>query len=105
MAKAVFIDGASGQRHEVEVPMGMSLMQAAVHNNVPGIVGQCGGVMSCGTCHCHVEPEWTDVPPPVTETEDDMLDFADMSRNDTSRLSCQIVMTEALDGIEVIVPR
>jgi 2Fe-2S ferredoxin len=92
-----------GTRHTVEAPVGHSLMQAATANAVPGIDGDCGGQCACATCHVYVGPEWSALTGPRTEAEEDMLNFADDFRA-TSRLGCQIMITEALDGLEVSMP-
>ncbi len=92
-----------GQRHTVEVAAGLSLMRAAVDNNVPGIDGDCGGLCACATCHVFVEPQWLERAGPRTAHEDEMLNFAAQLR-DNSRLACQIPVTAALDGLVVAMP-
>lgn len=87
-----------------EVREGQNLMEAAVANNVPRVVGECGGSLSCATCHVYVAPDWAAKTGDVGEFEDAMLDVAEDERRDTSRLSCQIRMSPALDGITLIVP-
>lgn len=77
-----------------------SLMEIALENDVEGISGDCGGVCSCSTCHVYVAPEWQEVLSEADELEMDTLDFNDHKR-DNSRLGCQIVMTDALDGLVV----
>jgi ferredoxin, 2Fe-2S len=94
-----------GQSLTLDVPEGTSLMQAAVARGVAGIVGECGGSMSCATCHVVVDPAWTDRAGEPGAFEEDMLDITEADRQPTSRLSCQIRMTAALDGIIVSVPR
>ncbi len=89
-----------GVRREVEAPAGTTLMEAAVDNAVEGIVAECGGACSCATCHVYVEPEWLDKLPPPEPQEDGMLDCV-LDRRPESRLSCQIVLREDLDGIVV----
>jgi len=100
MPKAIYIEN-DDRRTEAEVALGTSLMRGAGDNGVDGIVGDCGGVMSCATCHVFVEPEFSELLPAVSETEAQMLDFTAAPRTKNSRLSCQIVMTEQLDGITV----
>lgn len=90
-----------GERREVEVPVGQSLMLAAAGHGIEGIVGDCGGAMSCATCHVVVEAPFAAMLPNPDDTENQMLDFTAMPREATSRLSCQIVMSDALDGIVV----
>jgi len=76
-------------------------MMAATGHGIDGIVGDCGGVMSCATCHVFVEPAFAGLLPPPVGTEDQMLDYTAAERQTNSRLSCQIAMTNALDGITV----
>ena len=102
MPKVTFI-AFNGTRHEVEVPAGLSLMRAAVDNQVPGIDGDCGGLCACATCHVFVEPQWVGRTGPRTPSEQEMLNFAAELR-DSSRLACQIPVTEELDGLVVCMP-
>jgi 2Fe-2S ferredoxin len=83
---------------------GQSLMQAAVDNNVPGIQADCGGLMTCATCHVVVHEDWLKQLPPMGSDEDGMLAFTAQTRELGSRLSCQIMLTEALDGLQVKLP-
>jgi 2Fe-2S ferredoxin len=101
--KATWIlpDGATITADVVE---GRSLMEAAVANNVPGVIGECGGTMSCATCHVHVDDKWAGLAGTVSSFEDAMLDIADGDRVPNSRLSCQITMSQMLDGIVLRVP-
>jgi 2Fe-2S ferredoxin len=102
MAKLTFIQ-KDGTRQEVEGQNGMTVMEAAVKNMVPGIDADCGGACACATCHVYVEPDWVERVGPRNEMEEDMLDFAfDVREN--SRLSCQIKISVALDGLTVKVP-
>jgi 2Fe-2S ferredoxin len=100
MPRVIYIH-PSGVRDEVEVAIGQSLMLAATANDLNGIVGDCGGVMSCATCHVIVDDAFTALLPPPVDTEHQMLDYTAAPREAGSRLSCQIVMTDALDGIAV----
>jgi 2Fe-2S ferredoxin len=93
-----------GRRIAADVPAGQNLMQAAVAAGVPGVVGECGGSLSCATCHVVVDPAWAAAAGGPGPFEDDMLDVAEAERTATSRLSCQIVMSAALDGIVLFVP-
>lgn len=86
-----------------QVPLGHSLMEAAVANSVPGVIGDCGGALACATCHVVVERAPGDLPP-VSRTEQDMLDFAEVPPEPNSRLSCQIKAVPALDGLVLRVP-
>lgn len=88
---------------EVDQTGELNLMQAAVSNGVPGIDAECGGALSCATCHVHFEREWYNKLPEATAMEKDMLEFV-IEPRDTSRLCCQIKVTEQLDGIVVYTP-
>ena len=102
MAKITYI-GADGTRYEVEAENGSTVMENAIRNGVPGIEAECGGACACATCHVYVDEAFraaTGEPEPM---EQDMLDFAYDVRP-TSRLSCQIRVTDALDGLVVTVP-
>ncbi|KQS72871.1 2Fe-2S ferredoxin [Rhizobium sp. Leaf371] len=92
-----------GTRHELEVQMGSTVMENAVRNSVPGIEAECGGACACATCHVYVDEAWTAAVGAPEAMEEDMLDFAYDVRP-TSRLSCQIKMSDALDGLVVHVP-
>ena len=92
-----------GQSRTIDVPDGQSLMEAAVRQGVDGIDADCGGALSCATCHVWVDPDWSARLSPRGKQEDDMLAFA-VAVRDASRLSCQIIVTPALDGLVVGVP-
>jgi len=102
LPKVTYI-GADGSKYPVEIDEGQSLMEGAIFNDVPGIIGLCGGICSCATCHCYVEPEWAAKLPSPSEGELSMLDRA-TDRRSTSRLGCQIIVTEELDGLVISVP-
>ena len=93
-----------GREISADVPEGRNLMEAAVAAAVPGVIGECGGSLSCATCHVYVTPDWAAKTGTVGEFEDAMLDVAEAERQDTSRLSCQIRMAAELDGIVLRVP-
>ncbi len=95
---------ADGREITLDVTEGINLMEAATQRGVPGIIGECGGSMSCATCHVVVDPAWAERAGTPSAFEDDMLDITEADRQPTSRLSCQIRMTAALDGILVSVP-
>jgi 2Fe-2S ferredoxin len=97
-----FID-AKGFRTSLQASVGESLMLAATNNYVKGIDGDCGGQCACGTCHVYVADDWTGRLSAIEARENDMLAFTN-ERRETSRLACQIVMSDALDGIEVHLP-
>ncbi|CZT35337.1 2Fe-2S ferredoxin [Rhizobium sp. PP-WC-2G-219] len=92
-----------GTRHELEVQTGSTVMENAVRNSVPGIEAECGGACACATCHVYIDEAWTAAVGAPEAMEEDMLDFAYDVRP-TSRLSCQIKMSDALDGLVVHVP-
>ena len=102
MPKIIFIDHA-GERREVEAKNGTSVMEAAVQNMVPGIDADCGGACACATCHVYVAAEWAGKLKAKDDMEDSMLDFAE-DVQEHSRLSCQILMSDELDGITVSTP-
>ena len=103
MPKIKFID-PNGKEHDVEVPTGWSVMEGAVKNLIPGIDADCGGACACATCHVYVDAPWLAKLAPKSEMEETMLDFApDVRAN--SRLSCQIPVTEELDGMVVRTPK
>lgn len=93
----------NGTRHEVEVAVGMSVMEGAVSQGIPGIVAECGGSCSCATCHCYVDEAWLDRVGEPEAMEAAMLPFA-LEPRDNSRLSCQLEVTEELDCLVVRLP-
>lgn len=103
MVKLVFIDNA-GCESTVDAVLGQSVMEAAVDNGLPGIVGECGGKMVCGTCHVFVTSgPWAD-PTDIDDAEDDMLDYTASLRRSGSRLSCQLLVTDERDGTVLQLP-
>lgn len=103
MPRIIYID-ANDNQFEAEVDVGSNVMEGAVDNMIDGILGECGGVMSCATCHCYVDENWLGKLPPMSEQEEDMLDMA-IEPKDNSRLSCQLEVTEELDGLVVHMPK
>jgi 2Fe-2S ferredoxin len=103
MAKIKYIEH-NGKEHVVDVKPGMSVMEGAVKNLIPGIDADCGGACACATCHVYVDQAWTSKIEPMQEMEKTMLDFAEAVETN-SRLSCQIKVTEALDGFTVRMPK
>ena len=102
MAKITYVEHG-GTEHVVDVPDGLSVMEGALRYTVPGIDGDCGGACACATCHVYVEGDWMGRLPAMNDLERDMLDFAfDVKEN--SRLSCQIKISPALDGLVVRTP-
>jgi 2Fe-2S ferredoxin len=94
----------NGERETLDVADGTSVMQAARAGGIVGIVAECGGSLMCATCHVYVEEGFLELAPPVSEEEDEMLEFTASGRKPNSRLSCQLVMSDALDGIVVHIP-
>lgn len=101
MPKMTFID-PNGTRHEVDAPIGLSVLEIAHRNNID-IEGACEGSLACSTCHVIVDPEDFERLPDATEDEEDMLDLA-FGLTPTSRLGCQIIISEELDGLTVSLP-
>ncbi len=93
-----------GREVSSEVKQGSSLMEAAVAIGIPHVIGECGGNMSCATCHVYVTEDWRAVTGKPEAFEDDMLDVTEAERRPESRLSCQLKMSPALDGIVLLVP-
>ena len=102
MARITYIEFI-GQEHVFEVAPGLSVMQGAVHNNVRGIIAECGGACSCATCHVYVDQNWVDKLNNKSEAEAELLE-AVMDVQPTSRLSCQIKVSDELDGLIVRMP-
>ncbi len=102
MAKITYIEH-DGKEHIIEVKPGQSVMEGAVKNNIPGIDADCGGACACATCHVYVDDAWADKTGKASVMEESMLDFAN-DLQPTSRLSCQIIMSDALDGLIVRMP-
>lgn len=96
--------GSDGSETTIDAPAGMSIMQAAVLNGVDGIVGECGGNLMCATCHVYVDEEWADRLEERDEVEEEMLEETASPRRSCSRLSCQIPLSDATDGLVVHVP-
>ncbi|PHS41997.1 MAG: 2Fe-2S ferredoxin [Robiginitomaculum sp.] len=102
MAKITYID-QDGTKREVEAKPGQSIMEVAVANMIPGIDADCGGACACATCHVYVDDAWVGKLKAKDDMEDSMLDFAEDVR-ENSRLCCQILVTDELDGIVVTTP-
>lgn len=94
----------NGKDHTVEVPNGDSVMQGAVHNGVDGIIAECGGGLSCATCLCFVDPAWVERVNPPSEMEQQLLEFHPYGDQAGARFSCQLNVTDALDGLVVRLP-
>ena len=102
MPKIIYKDN-QGNSKTIEVEKGLSVMEGAIQNNIPGIDADCGGSMACATCHVYVKEDWFNKIPSKTEGEDDMLDQA-YEPKPNSRLSCQITVSDDLDGLIVNLP-
>ncbi len=102
MTKITYIEH-NGTSHTVDVSNGLTVMEGAVQNDIPGIDADCGGSMACATCHVYVKDDWFNKLPPKSEGEEDMIDQA-FEPNSSSRLSCQIQISDNLDGLKVYLP-
>ena len=103
MAKITYIEH-NGTKHEVDVANGLTVMEGARDNNIPGIEADCGGACACSTFHVYVDAAWVEKLPAKDAMEEDMLDFAWEPDGDKSRLTCQLKVTDALDGLVVQMP-
>ncbi|TSD55284.1 2Fe-2S iron-sulfur cluster-binding protein [Aeromicrobium piscarium] len=103
MTKVTYTD-AQGQQHVLDVSAGTSIMAAAVTHGIDGIVGECGGNLMCATCHVYVDPRDADRLPEMSDDEEAMLEDAVAEHRPTSRLSCQLVMSDDLEEIHVEMP-
>ena len=103
MAKITYVE-FNGTEHVVDVATGLTVMEGARDNGVPGIEADCGGACACSTCHVYVAPDWVGKLPAKDPMEDDMLDFAYQPDPERSRLTCQLKVTDALDGLIVHMP-
>ena len=103
MAKITYVEHG-GTEHTVEVANGLTVMEGARDNNIPGIEADCGGACACSTCHVYIHPDWVEKIPAKDDMEEDMLDFAYEPDSTRSRLTCQIKVTDALDGLVVQMP-
>jgi len=102
MPKITYIEHG-GKSHTIEVSNGLSVMEGAVQKNIPGIDADCGGSMACATCHVYVKEEWFNKLPKKEDGEEDMLDMA-FEPKKNSRLSCQLMISDQLDGLVVNLP-
>ena len=102
MPKITYKDN-SGNSQTIEVENGLSVMEGAIQKDIPGIDADCGGGMACATCHVYVKEDWFNKIPKKEDGEDDMLDMA-FEPKTNSRLSCQIIVSDELDGLEVNIP-
>ena len=102
MPKITYIT-SDATAHKIDVQNGLTVMEGAVQNDIPGIDADCGGGMSCATCHVYIAEDWLDKLPVKEDGEEDMLDMA-FEPKSNSRLSCQLTVSEDLDGLEVNIP-
>lgn len=102
MGRVTYIE-SNGERHQVNLENGQSIMQGALDNLIEGILGECGGCCSCATCHCYVDDAWLEKVGAPDDMEKDMLDSV-VDPKSSSRLSCQIQMSDGLDGLVVRLP-
>tara|TARA_B100000029_G_scaffold241174_1_gene238394 strand:+ start:451 stop:771 length:321 start_codon:yes stop_codon:yes gene_type:complete len=102
MPKITYIEH-NGKTHTINVHNNLSVMEGAIQNNIPGIDADCGGACACATCHVYVDKKWFDKLPKKEDAEEDMLDMA-FEPNEFSRLSCQITVSDELDGMVVKMP-
>ena len=102
MAKITYIDN-QGTSKTIDAENGLTVMEGAVQNDIPGIDADCGGSMACATCHVYVEEKWLDKIPKAEEAEVDMIDMA-FEPKKNSRLSCQLIVTDELNGLTVTTP-
>ncbi len=102
MPKITYQDN-KGTSKTIDVENGLTVMEGAIQNDIPGIDADCGGSMACATCHVYVEEKWLDKLPKAEEAEVDMIDMA-FEPKKNSRLSCQIIVSEDLDGLKVTIP-
>ena len=103
MARITYIEH-NGTRHDVEVKTGMTVMEGARDNGIPGIEADCGGACACSTCHVYVDPAWVNKLPRRDPMEQDMLDFAYEPDPERSRLTCQLRVSDDIDGLVVQMP-
>ena len=99
----IIFHSPDGTTHKVEARVGASAMETAIKLGVAGIVAECGGALACATCHVFVDPHWIEATGAAEDFEDEMLDDAETPRQERSRLSCQLRMTEELDGLELTI--
>ena len=102
MSKITYIT-SDEKTHTIDVENGLTVMEGAVQNDIPGIDADCGGGMACATCHVYVKENWLDKLPKKEDGEEDMLDMAHEPKQN-SRLSCQLVVSDEIDGLEVVIP-
>ncbi|RDB02471.1 2Fe-2S iron-sulfur cluster-binding protein [Runella aurantiaca] len=103
MPKVIYIEN-NGTEHQVDLPLGATLMEGAVQNDIKGIVAECGGSCMCATCHIYVDEQFMGLLPDMEEEENEMLEGATSERMSNSRLGCQVRISNKLDGVIVRIP-
>ena len=103
MAKIIYID-RSGEKREIDVENGLTVMEGAIQNDISGITADCGGAMACATCHVYVQEDWFNKLPKIDDGEKDMLDMA-FEPKKNSRLRCQITVSDEISGLVVTTPK
>ena len=103
MPKITYVD-SQGNSKTIEVENGLTVMEGAIQNDIPGIDADCGGSMACATCHVYVEEKWFNKLPKAEDAEIDMIDMA-VEPKKNSRLSCQLIVTNELNGLKVTTPK
>ena len=103
MAKIIYIN-RSGEKREIDVENGLTVMEGAIQNDISGITADCGGAMACATCHVYVKEDWFNKLPKIDDGEKDMLDMA-FEPKKNSRLSCQITVSDEISGLVVTTPK
>jgi ferredoxin, 2Fe-2S len=103
MPKITYIEN-NGTEHQVDLPMGATIMEGAIQNDVKGVIAECGGSCMCATCHIYVDEQFLDLLPEMEEEENEMLEAANAPRQNNSRLGCQVRVSKAMDGIIVRIP-
>ena len=103
MTKIIYIEH-NGKEHTIDVQNGLTVMEGAIQNDIPGIDADCGGSMACATCHVYVKDDWYDKLDEKSEGEDDMIDQAYEPKKN-SRLSCQITVSDKIEGLTVHLPK
>ena len=103
MPKITYLDN-KGKSKTIDVENGLTVMEGAIQNDIPGIDADCGGSMACATCHVYVEEKWLDKLPKPEEAEVDMIDMA-FEPKKNSRLSCQLIVSDEFDGLKVTTPK
>jgi ferredoxin, 2Fe-2S len=103
MPKIIYTDN-SGKKSEIELPIGATLMEGAIQNDIKGIVAECGGSCMCATCHVYIDDEFLSLLPEMEEEEEEMLEGASAERKPNSRLGCQVRVSKAMEGLKVHVP-